>query len=207
MAKQIEGVYENILRCAKEEFLTKGFNDASLRIIAKSANTSTGSIYTRFKDKNGLFLALVKPLIDMIREMSLELDSTFNRQDAKTQSETMADFCMTSHADIIDFLYANKDAVILLFNCSHGSSCENFLDELIAIEEKSTTNYLKTIGHGNLLEDEVASKFIHNLCVTYCNGIFEPLLQNLTCEQAHAYDLMSTKYHTTGFNNLFKLKS
>ena len=207
MAKQIEGVYDRILNCAKEEFLSKGFNDASLRVIAKNANTSTGSIYTRFKDKDGLFVAVVKPLIDMIRAMSLELETSFKKQDALTQSLTMADFCMNSHADIIDFLYANKDEVYLLFNCAHGTSCENFLDELIAIEEKSTIDYLKTIGQSEILNDEVACKFIHNLCVTYCNSIFEPLLLNLSCEQAHAYDLMSTKYHTTGFNQLFKLKS
>ena len=47
MAKQIEGVYENVLRCARQEFLEKGFALASLRDIAKAAGTSTGSIYTR----------------------------------------------------------------------------------------------------------------------------------------------------------------
>ena len=31
MAKQIEGVYENVLRCARREFLEKGFALASLR--------------------------------------------------------------------------------------------------------------------------------------------------------------------------------
>ena len=29
MAKQIEGVYENVLRCARQEFLEKGFALAS----------------------------------------------------------------------------------------------------------------------------------------------------------------------------------
>ena len=57
MAKQIEGVYENVLRCARQEFLEKGFALASLRDIAKAAGTSTGSIYTRFTDKAGLFRA------------------------------------------------------------------------------------------------------------------------------------------------------
>ena len=47
LAKQIEGVYEAILACAKREFLEKGYKDASLRTIAREANTSTGSIYTR----------------------------------------------------------------------------------------------------------------------------------------------------------------
>ena len=34
MAKQIEGVYENVLRCARQEFLEKGFALASLRAPA-----------------------------------------------------------------------------------------------------------------------------------------------------------------------------
>ena len=36
MAKQIEGVSERILACAKAEFLDKGYTDASLRAIASS---------------------------------------------------------------------------------------------------------------------------------------------------------------------------
>ena len=39
MAKQIEGVYENVLRCARQEFLEKGFALASLRDIAKAAGS------------------------------------------------------------------------------------------------------------------------------------------------------------------------
>lgn len=59
MAKQIEGVYENIIACATKEFLNKGYADASLRTIATEAHTTTGSIYTRFGDKEGLFEAIV----------------------------------------------------------------------------------------------------------------------------------------------------
>ncbi len=61
MAKQIEGVYEKILECATKEFLEKGYTDASLRTIAANADTSTNSIYVRFKDKEGLFSAIVEP--------------------------------------------------------------------------------------------------------------------------------------------------
>ena len=40
MAKQIEGVSERILACARGEFLDKGFTGASLRTIAAAADTS-----------------------------------------------------------------------------------------------------------------------------------------------------------------------
>ena len=45
MTKQMEGVSEKILACAKAEFLQKGFGEASLRTIAAKAGTTTGSIY------------------------------------------------------------------------------------------------------------------------------------------------------------------
>ena len=39
MAKQKVGVYDKVLECAKEEFLSRGFLDASLRSIAQAADT------------------------------------------------------------------------------------------------------------------------------------------------------------------------
>ena len=38
MAKQKPGVYDRVLECAKEEFLSKGFLDASLRTIAQGGH-------------------------------------------------------------------------------------------------------------------------------------------------------------------------
>ncbi|MBU3173915.1 TetR/AcrR family transcriptional regulator [Clostridium estertheticum] len=45
----------------------KRFKDASLRTIALAAGTSTGSIYTRFHNKVGLFHARVDPVVDELR--------------------------------------------------------------------------------------------------------------------------------------------
>ena len=53
MAKQIEGVSERILSCARAEFLDKGYTDASLRVIAAAAETSTNSIYGSLQEQGG----------------------------------------------------------------------------------------------------------------------------------------------------------
>ena len=74
MAKQKPGVYDRVLECAKDEFLSKGFLDASLRAIAQEAGTSTGSIYTRFGDKEGLFRAIVEPVVDQFKATLSEKD-------------------------------------------------------------------------------------------------------------------------------------
>ena len=73
MAKQKAGVYDKVLECAKEEFLSKGFLDASLRTIAQAAETSTGSIYTRFGDKEGLFNGLAESAFAPMHALAKEI--------------------------------------------------------------------------------------------------------------------------------------
>lgn len=63
MAKQIEGVYDKLIECAKAEFLEKGFKDASLRTIAKNAGTSTNSIYVRSEIKQVCLTLLSNPIM------------------------------------------------------------------------------------------------------------------------------------------------
>lgn len=62
MAKQVEGISEKVELCAKKEFLEKGYVDASLRTIAAEAGTTTGTIYSRYGGKEGLFSAIVEPV-------------------------------------------------------------------------------------------------------------------------------------------------
>ena len=68
MAKMIEGVTENILKCAKEEFLANGYENASLRNIAEKAGTTKSSLLYRYSDKEALYhsipLALCFPWMD-----------------------------------------------------------------------------------------------------------------------------------------------
>ena len=203
MAKQIEGVYDRILTCAKKEFLEKGYKGASLRVIAKEANTSTGSIYTLFKDKDGLFCAIVNPLLLKIKEMANEIQNQFDQMDAKTQEEKMAEFSVDSHGELLDFIYDHEEEFILLLNCSQGSSAENFIDSLIELEELSTIHYLETIGNVKALENPMTRQFIRFLSTSYIYGLFEPLQQHMSCEKAHEFDSLFTKYHSFGFNALF----
>ena len=49
---------------AKEEFLTNGYENASLRVIAEKAGSSKGAIYIRYPDEESLHRALVPPAMD-----------------------------------------------------------------------------------------------------------------------------------------------
>lgn len=62
--KRIEGVTERLLAAAREEFLEKGYEAASLRAIAERAGSSKGAIYVRYADKEALYAAVVDPVIE-----------------------------------------------------------------------------------------------------------------------------------------------
>ena len=63
---------EKLLECAKKEFLEKGFNKASLRKITSEAGLTTGAVYFFFKDKEGLFGAVVQKPLEMIESVISE---------------------------------------------------------------------------------------------------------------------------------------
>lgn len=121
MAKQIEGVYENIIACATKEFLNKGYADASLRTIATEAHTTTGSIYTRFGDKEGLFEAIVGKHYDKIIEMYKAAQDEFASLPEESQPDNMASISGNCMYDGLLYCYDNLDVFKLILLKSEGT--------------------------------------------------------------------------------------
>ena len=146
MAKQIEGVYEAVLECAKKEFLEKGYKDASLRTIAQEAGTSTSSIYTRFGDKEGLFSAIVAPVVTEMRNMFLEIQENFHHLDGDIQRTEMGQYTSRQQMELLDYIYDHFDEFRLLLSGAEGTQFACFLDELVDIEVDYTYKYMEVIG-------------------------------------------------------------
>lgn len=146
MAKQLEGVSERILNCAKAEFLDKGYTDASLRAIAAAADTSTNSIYVRFGDKEGLFSAIVEPALNEMTERFLKIQEEFHRMDNTAQSAHMAEYADGGTMELVDYMYDHLDEFRLLLDASYGTRFHNFIDELVRIEVEYTYKYMETVG-------------------------------------------------------------
>ena len=140
LAKQIEGVYEAVLECAKKEFLEKGYKDASLRTIAQEAGTSTSSIYTRFGDKEGLFRAIVEPAAEEMRRMFLEIQENFHQLDDNVQQSEMGQYTSLHQMELLDYIYDHFDEFRLLLDGAEGTQFACFLDELVDIVWTTPTN-------------------------------------------------------------------
>lgn len=121
MTKPIEGVSEKILACAKEEFLEKGYSEASLRTIAAKADTTTGSIYSRFRDKEGLFGAIVEPAAEGLTRIFLKTQEEFHAREAEVQPKVMETYVASGMDEMLDYVYDHFEDFQLLLDASYGT--------------------------------------------------------------------------------------
>ena len=121
MTKPIEGVSGKILACAKEEFLEKGYSEASLRTIAAKADTTTGSIYSRFRDKEGLFGAIVEPAAEGLTRIFLKTQEEFHAREAEVQPKVMETYVASGMDEMLDYVYDHFEDFQLLLDASYGT--------------------------------------------------------------------------------------
>lgn len=126
-----------LIESAKQEFMEKGYMQASLRNICKNAEVTTGALYFFFKDKEDLFASLVEEVLNELFEMmnhhyQYELNNT-NGQITETEYISN-DLLATKQA--ISYMYKHYDEFQLLITKSQGSKFEHFIDEFVEITEK-----------------------------------------------------------------------
>jgi AcrR family transcriptional regulator len=206
MAKKVQGVYEEIITVAKKEFLENGFQKASLRTIATKGGTTTGSIYTRFRDKEGLFIAIVEPFATKLLNMFTEMQENFHNFSKKEQKEQMGEYTSNSVDNIIDFMYENFSECKLLLQSSQGTKFENFTDDFVCIEEEYTNKYIETMGCEIYGNPKFSKDIVHMITTAYFESFFEVIRHNMEKEEAKKYIRVLGKYHMEGFKAIFDNK-
>lgn len=206
MAKQIEGVYEKVFECAKQEFLKKGFKDASLRIIAKNAGTSTGSIYTRFHNKEGLFDAIVSPVVEKFKIRLYNSQEDFHKKNAEIQEKILYDYSSKEIEKMVNYIYDNFNVFKLLLHCSYGTVFVDFLNELVELEVEYTLKYMESIKNIAIKKGIITKEFIHIIVSSYYSGIFEVVLHDMEKEEGMRYIMQLREFYYAGFKTIFNRK-
>ena len=203
MAKKIEGVAERILAAAKKEFLDKGYVDASLRTIAAAADTSTNSIYVRFGDKEGLFSAIVEPVLSEMTARFVRIQERFHQMTPAEQEKQMPEYADGGTLELVDYMYEHLDEFRLLLDSSYGTRFHNFVDELVRIEVDYTYKYMEAVGCPEQLGGTLTQMLLHIVTTSRFESIFEIIRHGLSREEASEYIELLSRYHRTGFLEIF----
>lgn len=203
MANQIEGVTDKLLACATEEFLHKGYKDASLRDIARCAATSTSSVYVRFKDKAGLFSAIVHPVAEGFKQLLLTEIDRFETVNGAMPVEEMLHYTDEQLDIIVDGIYDNYDAFKLLLCCSDGTEFNDFIGRLADIEASHTLKYIDAIGNDAVSSGRLSMELLHMLSSAYWTGVFEAVRHDMNRQDAKAYISRIKRFFHCGWRDIF----
>ena len=193
---------ELLLKVAKEEFLYKGFEKASMR------NVTTGAAYFFFKDKNDMFCNLVgneaKVMLNHIVE--IENENKVIRDDKKISLDSAIDTNTLQIKGILKYMYDNFDVFVLLLCKSTGSSMENFYDRMVESFENFNRDYImnkRDTGEIGVYFDE---NILHNLVSLQVSAIVEPIRHQLPREEALKQVDAIARFFYGGWNELMRLK-
>lgn len=202
MAKQIEGVYDRVLECARVEFLDKGYKDASLRTIAQNADSSTGSIYTRFGNKSGLFNALVAPAVEGLKEWFGYEQEVFDKRDIADKRVDSFDYSRDKYNTFLDYVYDHYDEFKLMISCSEGTVFSTFIHDIAKIDVEYTLKFIRDTNPALLESGSVTEGLVHMLSSGFFTGIFETVVHNMDKEYAQKQVKKMRHFYQVGWKDL-----
>lgn len=202
MRKKDDQAVQKILECAKDEFMEKGFMDASMRAIAERAGYTTGMLYARFADKNELFNALVSEGGDKLYHYFCFVQDEFASFPAERQREEMHSYSYDKVGRMVDIIYDDFDAFKLIVCKSAGSSYQFYIDKMIEVETENTVRFINVLNDMGIQTREIRADLNHMLASALFNGMFEVVAHDLPKEDAVSYIRRLQEFFHAGWDKL-----
>ncbi|MBR4574259.1 MAG: TetR/AcrR family transcriptional regulator [Lachnospiraceae bacterium] len=170
-----------IMAAAREEFMEKGYEKASMRSIADRCGMTAAGIYRHCKDKEDLFCQLVTPAEDKLMEWAKEHIKRYADPAKKGKKITWQD----SHIDMMrELVYPNMVDFHLLIAKSKGSRYENFLHDMTEESQNRFLDYLAKLRKSGANAPKITPVQLHLLMTAYITALFEPVVHNYSYEEA-----------------------
>ena len=202
MEKQESGTLEKIQQIAIAEFLDKGFRGASLRQIVRNAGVTTGAFYGYFSCKEALFASIVEPHAKALMNRFVDAQLSFS---ALPSSEKPQHVGVESGEYIdwmVEYVYEHKDPVKILFSCAEGTSYDNFIHNMVEIEEEATLNYLDILRQMGKDIPTLDKSLCHIIASTMFDSIFEIVIHDIPYDEAKRNIKLLRDFYSAGWQRL-----
>lgn len=130
MASRDHSLDDGIVKAARAEFLSCGFQKASLHKIAENAGVTTGAIYTRYRNKEALFVSLLQGFLDKLNEIFAPAAAEYEKAARLGTAQAILDAIDFEERIYFELLTEYYEECTLFFSRSDGSSVEAVLEEL-----------------------------------------------------------------------------
>ncbi len=199
-----EEIRKRILDVARKKFIQNGFIETSMRTIAKKSNITTSNIYNYFEKKDSLFAEILKPTISKINE-TLKILENFKVKEEK--DFWSFEFSKKQFDFLMQFVHKNREDLDLILFKSHGSSIQDFKDEVIEKYTEINMKHLKFLSKTHTgMNTNVSRFFIHNVSSFYANIINEIIMHNISYERMKKYSEEIITFVYYGYKELMELE-
>lgn len=206
MTQEMKRTLERILDSAREEFMEKGFLNASLRNIVKNAGVTTGAFYRYYDSKEALFDALVEEHANYILGLFDHTLEDFEKLSGTEQTRQMLETSSDCMRTMLDYVYDHYDAFKLLLMCAEGTAYGDFVHQLVVREVDSTYTYIQTLaGMGHQVEP-LNKDLVHIIASGLFSGFFEVVIHDMPREEAGAYLSQLRRFYSAGWSELLNVK-
>jgi len=201
-----EKLKQAILDAGKQEFLTQGYQKASMRKIAKSAGATTGAVYIYFTDKQALFHALVSEAAGQLEDRYRERQRVFWDLDVDHQIENLSQFAKHDHNWLIEYVYDHFEVFKLICCCSAGTVYENYIDQLVQIEVEASLTFIERLQLERGKQLRIDKELVHIVSNALFSGIFETVIHDMPREKAREYIERLYVFYEAGWFKLLELE-
>ncbi len=136
---------DGIVQAAYAEFLAQGFQKASLHKIAENAGVTTGAIYTRYKNKDALFVSLLQDFLGNMEETFAPAVQEYEKARRSGTTEALLQAIDFEERIYMKLLTEHYDECTLFFSRSDGSSVEAMLNELMRRKTEETVAFFRQV--------------------------------------------------------------
>ncbi|MGB3403749.1 MAG: TetR/AcrR family transcriptional regulator [Microcoleaceae cyanobacterium] len=143
---------EQILKGAMPEFLRNGYDCTSMDKIAKSAGVSKQTLYSHFRDKDGLFTALVE------RIASEKFRIVWSQPLQGNPDQVLRSLAQRILNNINDPQYICFIRLITAGSAKRPDLCEVFLTNLVQPAINHLTQYLETCEELQIKDPEATAR-------------------------------------------------
>ena len=214
MAVKDHSLDDGIINAAKEEFLEHGFQKASLHKIAANANVTTGALYTRYKNKNALFTALINPLFQSFQPYVKTITEKYYKAQNNKSVEDFLEAMKYESRIYFDIIFAYKiEATLLIYKSTGSEISENIQKMFIDNKENGTVKFFEDFAkeksqrehNPKILEDFEIDKNVISMLMKNQFSLFNGLL-GLNLEKEKALKCLESmeEFISLGWKNLFE---
>ena len=190
---------EQIHQAAMEEFLEKGFQEASLRQIVKNAGVTTGAFYGYYSNKAALFAALVEPHAAAVMGRFMETQLAFAKLPKEEQPEHMGKESAACIDWMLDYNYDHYAPFKLLICKADGTPYEDFNHEMVEVEVEYTFRYIEVLKNLGRQVPELDKDLCHMIASGMFNGIFEMIRHDMPKDRAKRFIDQLREFSTAGW--------